>query len=169
MSELLKILLSQSAAHMGSAFRESERDVSNGPIDQPEEVHLHIGSQAQNRRGLAALSSRLVQQQEGSQSGVSNSNEVQQLGLSVNSQTSDAACRLRHKSVLRILRRKQVEQRVGVCRSTLYSWISPKSLQYIPDFPKPIRIGNGAIGWIEEELEEFIEARIRASRNQGVL
>lgn len=60
---------------------------------------------------------------------------------------------------LRILRRKQVEGRTGLSRSTIYARIKEGS------FPRPIDLGGGrAVGWIEAEIETCLQARIECSR-----
>jgi len=55
-----------------------------------------------------------------------------------------------------ILRRKQVEARTGLARSTIY--------QYVKDgvFPKPVQLGARAVGWLEAEVSAWIAARVRA-------
>ena len=53
---------------------------------------------------------------------------------------------------IRILRRKQVEARTGLSRSTIYSKLkhNPKRPgDYDPSFPVPISIGAKAVGWID--------------------
>lgn len=66
---------------------------------------------------------------------------------------------------LTILRRKQVEIRTGLSRSTIYSKIQGKRPgEYDPTFPKPIQISAKAIGWIESEIEAWITAQIEKSR-----
>jgi len=61
-----------------------------------------------------------------------------------------------------ILRRKQVELRTGLSRSTIY--------QYIKDgaFPKPVPLGPRAVGWLESEINSWIVARFdaRDARNR---
>lgn len=47
-----------------------------------------------------------------------------------------------------ILRRKQVENRTGLSRSTIYMKISDGN------FPKSVPLGPRAVGWIESEIEE---------------
>lgn len=60
---------------------------------------------------------------------------------------------------LKILRRKQVEERVGLSCSTLYALIAADK------FPKPIQLsGAQAVGWIESEIDAFLRERIAASR-----
>jgi prophage regulatory protein len=56
---------------------------------------------------------------------------------------------------IRVIRRKQLESRLGVSRSTIYDWIRSD-----PSFPKPIRIGPRAVGWLEHEIELWIAARM---------
>jgi prophage regulatory protein len=57
-----------------------------------------------------------------------------------------------------ILRRKQVEARTGLSRSTIYLRVSEGT------FPKPISLGRRAVGWIEAEISEWLAGRIEASR-----
>ena len=56
-----------------------------------------------------------------------------------------------------ILRRKQVEKRVGLSRSTIYSKIATG------EFPTPIALGARAVGWVESDITTWIESRIAAS------
>ncbi len=69
------------------------------------------------------------------------------------------------KTALTILRRKQVEARTGLSRSTLYSKISGKRPgEQDPTFPKPIQIGAKAVGWLEHEIDAWLSAQIEKSR-----
>lgn len=64
-----------------------------------------------------------------------------------------------NKCPLSILRRKQVEARTGLSRSTIYARIAEGS------FPRPIGLGGGrAVGWIESEINEWLRSRIEQSR-----
>lgn len=67
------------------------------------------------------------------------------------------------KTALTILRCRQVEKRVGLTRSPLYSRIKDGT------FPKPIRLGNGrAVGWIEGKLTHGLTNKSRrAVRLEG--
>lgn len=69
---------------------------------------------------------------------------------------------------LRILRRKQLEDRTGLSRSTIYARLNPKSTNYDPTFPKPIELGAGMqnppVGWVESEVEAWLSAQIELSR-----
>lgn len=63
------------------------------------------------------------------------------------------------KAELRILRRKQVEARVGLSRSTIYGAVNAGT------FPRPINLGPQSVGWIEAEIEQWLRDRIAASRD----
>lgn len=68
---------------------------------------------------------------------------------------------------LTIIRRKQVEARTGLSRSSIYARLrhNPKRpSDYDPSFPKPISVGAKAVGWIETEIDAWITAQIEKSR-----
>lgn len=53
----------------------------------------------------------------------------------------------------RILRRPQVEQQVGLSRSTIYAMMAEGT------FPKPIRLGKRAVGWTEQSIDHWLNER----------
>ncbi|MCG7932621.1 MAG: AlpA family transcriptional regulator [Candidatus Thiodiazotropha sp. 6PLUC2] len=58
-----------------------------------------------------------------------------------------------------ILRLPAVKARTGLSRSTIYLRISEGK------FPKPISLGGGrAVGWIEVEINQWLNQQIEASR-----
>ena len=61
----------------------------------------------------------------------------------------------------KILRLKEVKTRTGLGRSTIYLRIAQGS------FPKSIALGERAVGWLESDLDEWINERIRQSRQDG--
>jgi prophage regulatory protein len=61
--------------------------------------------------------------------------------------------------ILTILRRKQVEVRTGLSRSTIYARVKDGT------FPPPISLGAKAVGWLQNEVEEWITDRIRGNRS----
>lgn len=70
-------------------------------------------------------------------------------------------------SALTILRRKQVEARTGLSRSSIYARMrnNPKRPgDYDPTFPKPVSVGAKAVGWIESEIDGWIASQIQKSR-----
>jgi len=57
-----------------------------------------------------------------------------------------------------ILRRPQVSARTGLCRSSIYAKISEGK------FPEPVHLGVRAVGWLEDEIEEWLTTRAEARR-----
>lgn len=53
----------------------------------------------------------------------------------------------------RVLRRPQVEAATGLGRSTIYEMIARG------EFPTPIKLGARAVGWIESEIEQWLDHR----------
>lgn len=69
---------------------------------------------------------------------------------------------------VQILRRRDLEARLRLSRSTIYDRINPDSRRYDATFPKPIRLGDGAaVGWLAHEVDEWLQGRIDASRKPG--
>ena len=66
-----------------------------------------------------------------------------------------------------IVRRRQLETRLGLSRSTIYDKINPKSPRYDASFPKPIQLGGAAVGWLVHEVDAWLNRQIEASRGQG--
>lgn len=53
-------------------------------------------------------------------------------------------------NALIILRRKEVEARTGLSRSTIYKRIADGT------FPAPIPLGAKSVGWVAGEIDEFL-------------
>lgn len=64
-----------------------------------------------------------------------------------------------------ILRRGQVEREVGLKRSTIYQRMQDGT------FPRPIRLGQRAVGWRASDIEKFLENpadyRVSVSNEDG--
>jgi len=60
-----------------------------------------------------------------------------------------------------ILRLPAVKARTGLSRSTIYLRIAEGT------FPKPISLGGRAVGWIETEVDDWLEHQIAASRESA--
>ncbi|OXI35290.1 AlpA family transcriptional regulator [Burkholderia sp. AU16741] len=52
------------------------------------------------------------------------------------------------------LRRKVVEKRTGLSRSSLYAAIAKN------EFPKPVPIGAKSVAWVEAEVAAWMHAKI---------
>lgn len=61
------------------------------------------------------------------------------------------------------LREKQVRQRTGLSRSTIYNRISEGR------FPKQVPLGGRAVAWVDTEIDAWIADQIARSRNQGTI
>ena len=57
-----------------------------------------------------------------------------------------------------ILRLPAVKTRTGLSRSTIYLRVSQGT------FPKPVNLGVRAVGWVEAEIQEWLQMQIEASR-----
>lgn len=58
-----------------------------------------------------------------------------------------------------ILRLPEVIRKTGLSRSTIYERVKKD-----PSFPQPISLGSRAIGFIDAEVDQWIESRINTSR-----
>ena len=60
---------------------------------------------------------------------------------------------------IQILRLPQVRARTGLCRTMIYQ------LEAEHQFPRRVKIGARAVGWIEGEVEEWLAQRVERSRS----
>lgn len=60
-----------------------------------------------------------------------------------------------------ILRLPAVKARTGLSRSTIYLRVTEGT------FPKPVSLGGRAVGWVEAEIQRWLEQRIEASRKSA--
>jgi prophage regulatory protein len=67
----------------------------------------------------------------------------------------------RMTSSLRILRLPEVMRRTGLRRDSIYR------LGHDGAFPRPVKISERATGWIEAEVDAFVEQRIAARDAAG--
>ncbi|PMN12904.1 AlpA family transcriptional regulator [Vibrio lentus] len=61
----------------------------------------------------------------------------------------------------KIIRLPEVKQRTGLSRSTIYLRMSKG------EFPLNISLGERAVGWVELDVDIWLQDRIEASRNVG--
>jgi len=60
----------------------------------------------------------------------------------------------------KILRLPALKERVSLSRSTIYLRISKN------EFPAPISLGDRAVGWLEEDIENWLAEKVKASRTK---
>ena len=70
---------------------------------------------------------------------------------------------VRLQELEQLLRRQQVEQATGLCRSALYRMVAQGK------FPPPIRVGSRTVAWVASEVQAWIHGRIVATRGQSVV
>lgn len=61
-----------------------------------------------------------------------------------------------------ILRLPAVKSSTGLSRSTIYLRASQGT------FPRPVSLGARSVGWLEAEIQDWLQQRIAASRNASV-
>lgn len=61
-----------------------------------------------------------------------------------------------------ILRLPAVKAKTGLSRSTIYLRIS------LGIFPKPVNLGARAVGWLESEIDQWLQDQIDGSRKAGM-
>lgn len=54
---------------------------------------------------------------------------------------------------IRVLRLKQVVERTGICRASIYRFVREGK------FPASIKLGERAVGWYESDVEGWLIAR----------
>lgn len=60
----------------------------------------------------------------------------------------------------RVLRLPEVEDRTGLKRSAIYRHVRAGT------FPQPFKITDKATGWIEADIDSWIEGRVQESRGE---
>ncbi len=58
----------------------------------------------------------------------------------------------------KVLRLPSVKEQTGLSRSTIYLRIKKG------DFPKPISLGDRAVGWLEKDIDDWLEQKIKDSQ-----
>ena len=66
----------------------------------------------------------------------------------------------------RILNINAVIELTALSRSTIYELINPKSKYYDVSFPKQIRLTEVRVGWVSQEIYDWLESKI-AQRSEA--
>lgn len=62
-------------------------------------------------------------------------------------------------SVQNVLRLAHVKKKLKISGSTIYNKLNPNCKYFDETFPKPIRLSVGAVGWLESEIDHWINVR----------
>ena len=54
----------------------------------------------------------------------------------------------------KVLRLHKVIEKTGMSRATIYAYLK------IRNFPAPISLGERSVGWLESEVDQWIDSRI---------
>ncbi|WP_238337533.1 AlpA family phage regulatory protein [Arsenophonus endosymbiont of Aphis craccivora] len=63
-----------------------------------------------------------------------------------------------------MLRLNTIVIKTGIARSTIYDWLNPKSPRYDSSFPKPRKLGKQSVGWLESEIDGWINEIAKTSK-----
>lgn len=68
---------------------------------------------------------------------------------------------------MKILRIRDLSDRIGLGKTAIYARLDKRSPVYDQGFPGPINLGGQAVGWVESEIDKWLESRARASRPEA--
>lgn len=57
---------------------------------------------------------------------------------------------------IQVVRIKEVENITSISKSSIYEMLNERSSRHDPTFPKRVRIGVCAVGWLRHEIEAWI-------------
>ncbi len=57
---------------------------------------------------------------------------------------------------MKILRLKQVVEITGTSKTTIYRWLNANQ------FPKPINLSSSSVGWLEADINDWIQSKVEA-------
>lgn len=66
------------------------------------------------------------------------------------------------KTGLRVLRRKATAEKLDVNPTTIWRWVNDPKYAHL-NFPKPIYLGQGSVGFLEDEIDAWLLLRRRHS------
>jgi len=58
----------------------------------------------------------------------------------------------------KVIRRREVEERIGLACSTIYAMMADDR------FPRPVKIGRRAVGWIEEDINNWLSSKAKSCK-----
>ena len=66
----------------------------------------------------------------------------------------------------RLIRRTELQQIIGLSRSSIYDRMDPQSTRFDEDFPRPVKLGKSAVGWLQTEVDDYVRNLVRRSRGE---
>ncbi|MGE6323323.1 helix-turn-helix transcriptional regulator [Pseudomonas oryzihabitans] len=60
----------------------------------------------------------------------------------------------------RVIRLNTLIDKLGISRAKIYEMIDSESARHDPSFPRPIKLSTNIIGWLESQVDDWIESRI---------
>lgn len=54
---------------------------------------------------------------------------------------------------------KDVVNICGLSRSTIYDKMDIKSRRHDPSFPRPLKLGISAVGWMEQDISNWLDSK----------
>jgi prophage regulatory protein len=63
---------------------------------------------------------------------------------------------------LKMMRRPEVQRMTGLSCSGIYAMMQSNT------FPKAIKLGERSVGWLEHEVQAWLENRVAATRQGGM-
>lgn len=56
----------------------------------------------------------------------------------------------------------EIDRLLGISKSSRYAWQDPKSQQYDPSWPLPIKLASRSTGYLVSEVEAWLASRPRS-------
>ena len=69
-------------------------------------------------------------------------------------------------TIRNIIRKYRVPQKLGISRATLDLWLNPKSRYFDPTLPSQISLGKNSAGFLEQDLDAWLDARMSERNKQ---
>lgn len=63
---------------------------------------------------------------------------------------------------LKILKIDEVLKMTSLSRATHFAKLNEKSKSYDPDYPKPLKLGARSVGYVEQEVINWLQAKMEA-------
>jgi prophage regulatory protein len=63
---------------------------------------------------------------------------------------------------LKILKIDEVLEMTSLSRATHFAKLNEKSKSYDPDYPKPLKLGARSVGYVEQEVINWLQAKMEA-------